>query len=342
MILRSFEKAVEITRGDTVEVVHAAAIAVCGPSGEVIASLGNPGVLIVMRSAAKPFQAAAALASGAADRFGLTQPEIALMAGSHSGQRVHQEAAASILSRIGLDPSALQCGAHVPFSRETARSLARDGEEPSALMNNCSGKHAGMLAAARAGGHPAETYLEPDHPVQRANLESVAAFTGRETTEIGVGVDGCSAPTFSVTLGGLARAFACIATGKEEGSPLQASLARVAGAMRAHPAMVAGEGMLDTCLMEAVPGLVAKVGADGIHAMAWQSPSGPLGTAVKLMDGDVGRGRTAVVLGLLRGLGAIDENQALPEALSRHLAVSSHRKATVGRVRSVFTLREGV
>lgn len=344
MRMDAFEKAVEITRGGTVESVHAAAIAVTDPGGAVLHSLGDPTVEIVMRSSAKPFQAAAVLASGAVEEFKLSPSEIALIAGSHAGEEAHQATAASILSKAGLGVSALQCGAHTPFSRQTARALAREGLPPDPLMNNCSGKHAGMLAAARAGGHPVESYLDPEHPVQRANLAMVAAFTGRESAAVGLGVDGCSAPTFKVGLHQLARGFARLAEAPRPEEPadgLQSLLARVAQAMRSHPRMVAGEGMLDTSLMQAVPGLVAKVGADGIHAMGWASPRGVLGMAVKIMDGDVGRGRTAVVVALAQALGALPADGHLPESLRRHRVVRNHRRKEVGEVRAVFTLRDG-
>jgi L-asparaginase II len=298
-----------------------------------------------MRSAAKPFQAAAVLASGAVDAYGISRSELALIAGSHAGEEAHQATAASILSKAGLGVGALQCGVHTPFSRETAMELARQGRPPDALMNNCSGKHSGMLAAARHGGHPVESYLEPGHPVQTANLESVALFTGRESAAVGLGVDGCSAPTFKVGLHQLARGFARLvdpATAQAPEGSLERCLARVAGAMRAHPEMVAGHGMLDTSLMLEMPGLVAKVGADGIHAMGWPSPRGPVGMALKIMDGDVGRARTAAVVGLLRALGILATgDERLPDSLTRHRTVRNHRKTEVGEVRAVFTLRRG-
>ncbi len=344
MRTEAFERAVEVTRGGNVESVHAAAIAVCDPEGRLLRSLGDPDVGVILRSAAKPFQAAAVLASGAAESFGLTESEIALIAGSHAGEEVHRATAASILSKAGLGVATLQCGVHTPFSKEAALALAREGRHPDPLMNNCSGKHAGMLAAAQAGGHPVETYLEPGHPVQQAILESLARFTGRRTTEIGLAVDGCSAPTFALSLRELATAFARLVSahgGNGGQASLESCLERVARAMQARPDMVAGAGMLDTSLMRATPGLVAKIGAEGIHGMGWSSPSGPIGMALKVMDGDDGRARTAVVIRLLTILGAFRDDQSLPESLRRHRLVLNHRRLEVGEVRAIFSLREG-
>ncbi len=342
---RSFEKAVEVTRGGLIESVHAAAVAIANPAGDLAARLGEPDLVVLLRSAAKPFQAASVVASGAAERFGLTSRELALMAGSHAGDGEHAATAASILEKAAMDPAALQCGIHLPLSKRAAERLARDGLAPSALTNNCSGKHAGMLIAARAGGHTIETYLDPGHPVQLANLDSISRFTGGETRGIRVAVDGCSAPTFAVSLREAARAYARLIAaldGPDGDDPLSRGLAAVARAMRAHPEMVAGDGMLDTELMRSVPGLVSKIGADGIHTMGWLGPGGPLGVALKVMDGDVGRARTAIVLKVLRDIGALEDASPLPEEITAELTVRNHRRLEVGEVRAVFKLGPAV
>jgi len=338
MVDSKFKDAVHVTRGGIVESVHAAAIAVSDPAGKLLAVLGDPGIPIILRSAAKPFQTAALIASGAVARYGFSETQIALIAGSHAGEEIHQETARGILETVGLTPDALQCGAHVPFSRRVAAELAREGREPTVLMNNCSGKHSGMLASAQAAGDPTATYLDPSHPVQRANLASLAAFSGRPAGEIGVAVDGCSAPTFSVTLAQAARAFSRLSAGANGhmDRALAEAGAAASAAMRAHPEMVAGEGLMDTILMRAVPGLLAKVGADGIHAMSWAGPDGPVGVALKIMDGDVGRARTAAVLEVLAALGALPGGP--PPELAESLTVRNHRGLEVGRVKAVFRL----
>jgi L-asparaginase II len=338
-----FQPAVEITRGSLVESAHSAAIAVADPEGRLLASFGDHDRLIYLRSAAKPYQAAAALTAGIVERYGLTEDEIALISASHAGEAVHARTASSILSRSGLDSSALQCGTHAPFSRSAAEELVRDGRTPDVLMNNCSGKHAGMLAAARSGGQSISSYLEPGHPVQRANLAAISAFTGRAASEIRVAVDGCSAPTFAVTLHEAARAYARLAAAPhlETGSAeLTSAAARIGAAMRAYPELISGEGMLDTILMRSIPGLLAKIGADGVHAMGWSGPRGPLGIAVKIMDGDSGKARAAVVLEVLRQVGALHGSETLPESVTGPFTVRSLRGVEVGQVRAIFRLRD--
>jgi L-asparaginase II len=339
---RAFEPAVEITRGGRVESIHAAAVAVTGPSGDLLYGLGDPDGIIFLRSSAKPFQAAAVVASGAADRYAITASELALIAGSHAGQDVHAAAASSILSRAGLEAGSLRCGTHPPFDRRTAERLVKEGEPLSVLRNNCSGKHAGMLAAARAGRHPVEGYLDRGHAVQRANRAAISAFSGRPAEAIDVAVDGCGAPTFGLSLREAARAFARLAalsSGEPPADPLPAGARRIVEAMRAHPEMVAGEGMLDTALMRAVPGLISKVGADGVHAMGWLGRDGPMGAAIKVMDGDVGRGRTAVVMEVLRATGVLESGQDLPQTVTGPLTVKSLSGEPVGEVRAIFILR---
>lgn len=343
MSTAAYERAVEITRGDLVESEHAAAVAICDADGRLIACLGDPERPVYLRSSAKPFQAAAVVLSGAVDRYGLDERHLAVMAGSHAGEPHHVEAVASMLERAGIAPSALRCGTHAPFHRGTTEALWRAGLSPSVLMNNCSGKHAGMLAAARIAGEPLETYLDRSHPVQRANLEAVAAFTSAPAAQIPVAVDGCTAPTFAVPLRAAATAFARLARAlskPEAAGDVDAAAARVAAAMRSHPEMVAGDGMLDTELMRALGGSVAKVGADGVHALAWtQSDEGPVGVAVKVMDGDTGRARSCVVVEVLRQIGAFGDRLPPPRSITSSFEVRNLNGIQVGEARPAFTLR---
>jgi L-asparaginase II len=199
-----------------------------------------------------------------------------------------------------------------------------------------------MLAAAKLAGEPAATYLDPAHPVQRRNLRVLAAFAGRAEETIAVATDGCSAPTFALSLREIARAFARLVAApslRTDSEEVTEQAEVVAASMRAHPEMVAGEGMLDTILMRAVPGLVAKIGADGLHASGWIGPRGAVGAAVKVMDGDSGRARAAVVVEVLRQAGALDAHAAAPDPLRDQFIVRSLRGAAVGEVRPVFRLR---
>ncbi|MGH9869256.1 MAG: asparaginase [Candidatus Polarisedimenticolia bacterium] len=333
--------AVEVTRGPLVESVHAAAVAVAGAQGAIVARLGGVEHAVFLRSAAKPFQAIAVLESGAVERFRLSTEEIAVMTGSHNSEPDHLEAVSSLLGKIGLDASALQCGTHVPFSRKVAEAYRREGRPFTALENNCSGKHAGMLAAALAGGHQAATYLDPSHPVQQRILGVMADMTGRVRDRIEVAIDGCGVPTFGVTLAEAARAFARLLPAGSSGGPHAEAASRVVEAMRAHPLMVAGRGMLDTALT-AHPRhrMVAKRGAEGVQCVAFQpDQGGPLGLAAKIGDGDNGRARVAIACEALRQLGILEDGEAAGLSDEREtLVVRNNAGREVGRVRPAFVL----
>ena len=181
---------VEVTRGPIVESWHYGTIAVAGPDGGLVAWAGDPDVVTYYRSSAKPIQAVPLVESGAAAHFDLTDAEIAVVCGSHGGEDIHVQAVMSILSKIGAEPEMLACGVHPPYDRAAARLLEERGQQPTALHNNCSGKHAGMLALARYHGWPLQGYQRPDHPVQQTMLRVVAEFAGLEPQDIEVGVDG--------------------------------------------------------------------------------------------------------------------------------------------------------
>src|SRR5687767_10841655 len=167
---------IEVTRGPIVESWHHGVIAVCDPDGKLLAWAGNPGTVTYLRSSSKPIQAIPLVESGAADHFGLTDAEIAVVCGSHGGEDIHVEVVSGLLAKIGLSEEALACGAHVPYDKAEAHELAERGESPTPLHNNCSGKHAGMLALAKFHGWPVGGYEMAQHPVQQAMLQVVAEF----------------------------------------------------------------------------------------------------------------------------------------------------------------------
>jgi len=333
---------VEVTRGGTVESRHRGSLALVSPADELLASLGDAAQLIFVRSSAKPFQLAPFVASGLFDSYGLGDEALAIMAASHSGEDRHVRTVQAILRGAGLTQSVLQCGAHAPFDRETARRLARDGEEPTALRHNCSGKHTGMVLFARALGAPIETYWQPDHPVQRAALATISAVTGIAERQIMTATDGCGVVTFGLPLRSLALAFARLADPRSlADEKLAAALSRIRDAMMAHPELVGGERRrLDTALMRAEPGrLVAKGGAEGVQAVALVGGDPVGGLALKIEDGDAtGRARDVATCAALRQLGAVSvaslqrlEPFAVP-------LIRDPRGAVSGEVRPAFTL----
>jgi L-asparaginase II len=330
---------VEIRRGDVVESIHHGAIAMVDDGGRLMAAAGDPGVTVFLRSAAKPAQALPLLRAGGASRFGLDDAAIAVMIGSHSGEPFHLEAVRRILGAAGLDESALQCGAHTPFHRPTARALWRQGIEPGVLHNNCSGKHAGMLAAAVLAGADTRFYLEPDHPVQRQIRAAVETLAGLPAGAARPATDGCSAPTFAVPLRAAALLYARLAA--PDGAPggFAEALGRAADAMRARPEMVAGSDRLCTALIrESAGGVLAKIGAEGMFGLAFRRDGRGMGLALKIADGDGERARFSAALEALRQAGALPDGPAASLRERFVGAIRSHRGDVVGSVRTVFAL----
>ena len=247
------EPLVEVTRGGITESRHRGHVAVVDPDGNIVASLGRPETVTYLRSSAKPHQAIPLIASGAADRFGFTEQEIALACASHSGEPIHTELAASMLQKIDLGPEALKCGTHEPFSPEVARQLRESGEQPSVLQNNCSGKHAGMLALALHLGADTKTYDEPANPVQLAIAKTVSQFSGIAIEDLAVGVDGCGVPVFGITVKSMALMYArLISPPADYDEETKRACARVVAAMTAYPELIGGTSeRLDTEIMRA-------------------------------------------------------------------------------------------
>jgi len=302
---------VEAVRGTLVESRHRVSIAVVDADGALRAAAGDPDLVTYFRSSAKPIQALPIVLDGAYERFGLTDEELALCCGSHSGEARHLEVAESILRRIALDGESLACGPHAPFHGPARRDLAEAGLEPRRLHNNCSGKHAGMMALARAHGWTPTGYERLEHPVQRRVLTEIADWTEVPEEAIAVGVDGCGVVCYALPLRSMALGFARMAAAARRGDPAPAQVVR---AMTAFPEMVAGTGRLCTDLIRRGAGrLFAKVGAEGVYCVG--VPGAELGIAVKVEDGS----RRAVgpaVIETLRQMDLLSEDDV--GALSRH------------------------
>jgi L-asparaginase II len=342
------EPLVEVTRGGITESRHRGHVVAVEPEGTIAAYLGAPETVTYLRSSAKPHQAIPLVASGAADHFGFTEKEIALACASHSGEPIHTEVAASMLKKIGLEPAALKCGIHEPFSQDVARRLRETGESPNVLQNNCSGKHAGMLALALYLGAPIETYDEPTNPVQLAIGKTISEFTGIPIEDIAVGVDGCGVPVFGITVKAMAQMYARLVSPPADfDDQTRSACARIVSAMTTYPELVGGTSdRLDTEIMRAAKGrLVSKVGAEGVYTVGvlpcedW--PQG-LGLALKIEDGDDHRARPTVVIESLRQLGVL-ANESL-EAVARYafFPVRNRRGDMVGEVTSEFKLNRAI
>ena len=319
---------VRVERGGVEEAIHLGHLAAVDADGRIQASVGNPDRLTYFRSCAKPFQAIAALRTGIVSRFHLEPEHIAIMAASHSGELRHVEVVRDLLEHAAIPESALQCGAHWPYDERAAAVARRAMEQPLQVFNNCSGKHAGMLAAARVLGAPLETYLDRDHPIQRRIAEVVAEFTARPTAEIHYGIDGCSAPNPAVPLAAIARSFAALVTSTDENANATVD------AMTTHPYLIGGTDRFDTRLMEVTNGrLLAKGGAAGAHATADRRWG--VGLAIKLDSGD-GTWTAVAVMAALERLGWLEDAER--EALSPFARPSlrNHKRVVVGSVRPVL------
>ena len=337
---------VEVRRGAITESRHRGHIVVVEPDGNIIAYAGSPENVTFLRSSAKPFQALPLLVSGAADRFGFNDREVALACASHNGEPIHTELAASMLQKIGLGPEALKCGLHEPYSLEVAGKLRLHGLSPNVLQNNCSGKHVGMLAVAKHLGAPTENYDSPENPVQKAIADTIAQFSDVAVTDLAVAVDGCGAPIFGITVKAMALAFARLVSPPATfDQTTRDACERIVRVMNAYPELIGGTSdRLDTEIMRATPGrVISKVGADGVYTAGInpceQWPNG-LGLAIKIEDGDDKRARPTVVIEALRQLGVLVDESL--DAVSRYafFPVLNRRGEVVGEVTASFSLRK--
>jgi L-asparaginase II len=331
---------VEVTRGARVESRHRGAIAVVDARGRARATIGDVRRAVFPRSAVKALQALPLIESGAADRYGFGAAELALACASHSGEPRHVETAMRMLEAAGRAAADLECGAHMPFDRSAADALVRGGVPPSALHNNCSGKHAGFICLACHAGFPVGGYIGPDHPAQR---EVTAALEGMTGTSLGPevrGVDGCSIPAYAIPLDRLAHAFARLVTGEGLSRTRAAAAERLVAACVAEPFMVAGTGRFDTEAMSLFGGrLFVKGGAEGVHCGAF--PDLGLGVAIKCDDG---AGRVSEVL-MAAAIEAFlkpteEENAAFADRLI--VPILSRAGREVGEVRPVAGLVEAL
>lgn len=341
-----YQPMIELTRGRIVESVHAGAVAVVDASGRLVASFGSPDAVTFMRSSSKPFQALLFVESGAAQAYGLTDRELAVMCASHSGTDEHVAVVAGIQRKTGVSEAELKCGVHQPYHEETLHRMIRTGEQPTPNRHNCSGKHTGMLAFVHLRKENVGDYLDFNHPLQRDILTAFAQMCGLDENQVELGIDGCSAPNFAVPLRHAALAYARL--GDPTGLPDRRAnaLNRLARAMTTNPDMVGGPARFDTDLMSLTGGMiVSKTGAEGYQgaallpgALGAGSPA--LGIAAKIADGDQpGRARSAVIIEVLRQLGALTAAQV--EALGDHGAhpLYNLRHLPIGELRPTFTLR---
>ena len=328
--MSAYQLDIEVTRGELVESRHTVHAAVVDASGALVASARDASLVTHWRSCAKPFQVMPFVESGGLDELGWTEEMLALACGSHGGEPEHVAVAAEMLRELGLEEGDLACGPHEPLSVRGAKLLRESGGRPTRLHNNCSGKHAAMMARAHTADWNPHGYEKRDHQVQRSILENVADWTEVPEQRLLLAVDGCGVVEFSLPLERMAHAYAKVGEAARRGDD---AASRVIGAMRAQPFYVGGTDRFDTVVIEETNGrVVPKLGAEGVHCAC--VPEMGLGVAVKVEDG-ANRAQYPAMLRMLQLVGALPATLSprLQEILVR--PVRNTRHEAVGVIRPV-------
>ena len=314
-----------VTRGELTESIHVAFAVAIDETRQPFYSTGDPQYLTCIRSSLKPFQAAASVKAGAVDAAEFNDEELALMCASHKGEKIHVKTAQSMLTKLGLTVDDYECGSHFPSDTLTRHRMIREEQEAQPLHNNCSGKHAGMLALAKHLGQGTANYIKKDHPVQRTILEYVQDITGLET--IPTEIDGCSAPTPFMTLETIAGMFQTLAAGNEP------ELKRVFKAMCSCPDLVGGSNHFDTNFIKALTGRgVTKVGGESVRGIALKTQDkGPVGIAIKILDGNF-RALPVATMKLLEHLELLTEEELQNLDKFRTKILKNHNQIEIGRI----------
>ena len=323
---------IDVTRGPALESRHRGAAAVVDGRGKIVAAWGDVERAVFPRSAIKPLQALVVIECGAADAFKLGDVELALASASHSGEPKHVDAVTAWLGRIGLGIADLECGAHAPYAAAAAEALMRAGRKPTPAHNNCSGKHAGMLSAARHKGEPVGGYISFDHPAQARWMKTVGEMCGVELGRAPRATDGCSIPTLAIPLRAIAHGMARLATQQGLDAERSAAAKRVLAAVAKRPDMVSGTGRFATVVMEATQGrILLKGGAEGVYCAAL--PGLGLGVALKIDDG-AARASEVAIAAILRRLGALDDASWRALAPVCRPTLTNWNGIEVGRIRA--------
>lgn len=328
---------VEVTRADVVESRHRVHAAVIGADEVLVGAARDAHLVSMWRSCAKFFQVIPLLASGGFKQLGWGHEELALAVASHGGEPEHVAIAGRMLASLGLEEGDLACGPHEPLSARGAKLWRESGQPLTRLHNNCSGKHAAMLARAKTTGWATRGYEQVDHPVQRACLGEVSSWTGVPLDDMPVGIDGCGVAVMALPLDRMALAYSRWGRAVHAGEDVPA---HTAAAIRKHPELLGGTDRFDTVLLQETNGaLISKVGAEGVHCVA--VPAMGLGVAIKVEDGAI-RAQHVALLSALQQLGVLPAE--LPPRLADFVLrpVRNTRGEHVGEIRAVLgSIRAG-
>lgn len=325
------------TRGPVVECLHRGDAVVVDPQGNIIARCGDPRKYTYFRSSAKPIQALNVVLSGAAERFGLSDAELAITCASHYAEDFHLEAVRSILRKSGVDEKYLQSGVAWSIRPEVARRQIAAGIPKQRILSDCSGKHAGMLASCAAKGYPLEGYTTPEHPLQQEILPILAEVCQYPKGLIAIGTDGCNVPVFALPIYHMALGYARLASPKHLPSRYRKAARWIFAAMNAYPHMVAGTEGFCTELMRATGGrLIGKVGAQGVYCIGIQEPA--LGIAVKIEDGTPGMASMAA-MHILKALRLLTDDEYRRLEPYHHMPNLNDDGHPVGEISPVFRMQ---
>jgi len=314
-----------VTRGDLTESIHVAFAVAVDKNGQILFSSGDPHYLTCIRSSLKPFQAAASIKAGAVDSVKFSDEEIALMCASHQGEQAHTNIALSMLQKLDLTIEDYECGAHAPSDKKTRHSLVLASKPISPLHNNCSGKHAGMLALAKQLDEGIKGYTKKDHPVQKIINDYVCEIS--ESQNIHYEIDGCSAPVPFFTLETIANMFQKLALGEKK------ELKRVFNAMASHPLLIGGTNNFDSSFIQALDGRgVTKVGGESVRGISIKTKKhGPIGIAIKVLDGNF-RALPIATMKLLDHLEILEEEEKKQLSHYSINILKNHNNLEVGKI----------
>lgn len=334
---------VEVTRGERVESVHRGAVAIVDTRGKRRGAIGDIERPIFPRSAIKSMQALALVESGAADRYGFGNAELALACASHNAEPRHVATALKMLAAAGRGEADLACGGHMPMDKSAADALVRAGKPFSRIHDNCSGKHAGFICLSCGMGIDPRGYEQADHPAQVEVRAAIEEVTGAKLAPDVTDVDGCSAPAYAISLEKLAYGFARLVTGKGLRPQRAAAARRLVEACTAEPFMMAGTGRFDTEALTLFGGrLFVKGGAEGVFCGAF--PELGLGVAIKCDDG-AQRGPEVLMAAAIEAFLPLSEAERAAFAHRLRPPIMSRVGVKVGEIRPISgiaeTLREG-
>ncbi len=323
------------TRGDFVENIHRGDAVCVDVNGNITDKVGNALLPMFWRSAAKPFQLLQFVKLGGVEKFNLTQKELAVLASSHSGEKIHEETVLSILAKIGVPLEALNCGAARPMSGRAFKEIIKNNLKPTALNNPCSGKHTAIIALCQLLNIPFNDYIKPEHPAEKIIHKIVAMSAGINEDDLKIGIDGCGVPVFYLPLDKMAYAYARLANAEEGnwGDYTQAAI-KIRDAMCAYPEMVSGTGRIDKAVAEVTKGrILAKIGADAVYCLASREKKS--GIAFKIEDGSYAA-VTPTVIAMLHHFNFISKEEHETLLNMYPPVLKNHRGDIIGEIKTVF------